>query len=63
VDRILAKVNEYGVVQNTFNVDILTTREKILEVLDLLHGGLSDIMVNITIICHMDCVGRVLKEV
>lgn len=59
----MAKANENGIVNRIFNVDMLRTRKDIQNVLDLIHGELTERMVNITIICHMDCARRILNEV
>lgn len=60
---VLEKINESGIKHRTFNVDNLRTTEDILKVLDIIHGEVAGGMVNITIVCHLDCIERILKQV
>lgn len=60
---ILDKINESGIKHRTFNVDNLRTTDDILQVLDIIHREVVDGMVNITIVCHLDCIERILKQV
>lgn len=60
---ILEKINEIGIKHRTFNVDNLRTTDAILQVLDIIHREVVDRMVNITIVCHLDCIERILKQV
>lgn len=61
--RILDKINESGMRHQTFNVDSLLTTGDIVDVLDLIHNQATEGMVNITIVCHLTCTRRILKEV
>lgn len=63
IDMILEKINEIGIKHRTFNVDNLRTTDDILQVLDIIHREVVDRMVNITIVCHLDCIERILKQV
>lgn len=63
IDMILDKINESGIKHRTFNVDNLRTTDDILQVLDIIHREVVDRMVNITIVCHLDCIERILKQV
>ncbi|XP_078311780.1 uncharacterized protein LOC111133837 isoform X2 [Crassostrea virginica] len=60
--RILDKINESGMRHQTFNVDSLLTTGDIVDVLDLIHNQATEGMVNITIVCHLTCTRRILKE-
>nr|XP_011455937.2 glutamate receptor ionotropic, kainate 5 isoform X2 [Crassostrea gigas] len=62
IDMILEKINEIGIKHRTFNVDNLRTTDDILQVLDIIHREVVDRMVNITIVCHLDCIERILKQ-
>lgn len=63
IEMVLEKINESGIKHRTFNVDNLHTTEDILKVLDIIHNEVADGMVNITIVCHLDCIERILKQV
>lgn len=60
---VLEKINESGIKHRTFNVDNLRTTEDILKVLDIIHSEVAGGMVNITFVCHLDCIERILKQV